>query len=444
MLSKKRAYEIINLITENSRFYTTVSIAFDEQGLTRFANSEIHQNVYSSDTEVTINIIEDKKISVVTTNVLEESELISTLRSAEEKIEHLPQGEIDLPKISDVEAIEIDNYCIELNDAFDISNRAELLKQGIEILDEGFIAAGAFSLTNTSLAWGNTMGLRRFSSSSNVNLNVMIIHESGVSGYINVDATKPEELDVIAEFNKSYNKARMGLKPISIEPGKYDVVLEPLAVGDLIKFTGYVGMNSKFYQDGMGCFTGRLGEKVLGDNVSIVDDGNNQNTAQLPFDFEGYKREKLSLVENGILKEIAYDTITALKEGKKTTGHSIGYKGEGGIPLNLVVSPGNSSLEDMIKSTKKGLLVSRFHYMNIVNPREGVLTALTRDGLFLIEDGEIKAPVHNLRFTDSIARIFNNVEEITSTREKAPGFVGPSYVPGMKIKDFQFTGKTEL
>lgn len=444
MLSKERAYEIINLIAENSKFYTTISIHFKEEGLTRFANSEIHQNVYNSDTEVTINVIHNKKISVVDTNVLENDDLIASLRSAEEKLNFLPEGEIELPKLSKSNIIEKDDYCMELNDAFNISNRAELLKNGMDMLDDGYIAAGAFSLTNMAIAWGNTKGVRRFTSSSNIYLNAMIIHESGATGCVDVNVSKPEELDVIAEFKKSYNKAKMGLNPISIEPGKYDVILEPLAVGDLIMFTGYVGMNSKFYQAGMSCFTGSLGEKVLGDNITITDDANNSNTAQMPFDFEGYERKKLNLVENGVLKEIAYDTITAIKEGKKTTGHSIGYSGEGGIPLNLVVSPGNSSLEEMIKSTKKGLLVSKFHYMNIVNPREGLLTALTRDGLFLIEDGEIKAPVHNLRFTDNIARIFNNVEAITNKREKTPGFFGTNYVPGMKIKDFHFTGKTEL
>lgn len=444
MLSKERAYEIINLIAENSKFYTTISIHFKEEGLTRFANSEIHQNVYNSDTEVTINVIDNKKISEVKTNVLENDDLIALLRSAEEKLKFLPEGEIDLPKLSDSNIIEKDDYCMELNEAFNISNRAELLKNGIDMLDDGYIAAGAFSLTNMAIAWGNTNGVRRFASGSNIYLNAMIIHESGASGCVDVNVSKPEELDVIAEFKKSYNKAKMGLNPISIEPGKYDVILEPLAVGDLIMFTGYVGMNSKFYQAGMSCFTGSLGEKVLGDNITIIDDVNNPNTNQMPFDFEGYERKKLNLVENGVLKEITYDTITAIKEGKESTGHSLGYSGEGGVPLNLVVSPGNSSLEEMIRSTKKGLLVSKFHYMNIVNPREGMMTALTRDGLFLIEDGEIKAPVHNLRFTDNITRIFNNVEAITSKREKTPGFFGTNYVPGMKIKDFHFTGKTEL
>jgi len=444
MLTKKRAYEIIDLISENSKYYTTIALAFKEEGLTRFANSEIHQNVYNCNTEVEINIIHDKKISSVTTNVLEDEALLRALRDAEEKLPFLPEGTIELPEMDSADPIEKEGYSEELNMAFSIQRRAELLKAGIVILEEDYIAAGAFSLTNDGIVWGNTNGVRRYLSSSDASFNAMVMHDSGASSYIDISAGQLADLDVVAEFEKLFVKAKKALNPISIEPGKYDVILEPLAVGNLVMFTGYIGMSSKFHQIGMSCFADSIGEKVLGDNITIVDDVNNPNTYPMTFDFEGYERKSLNLIENGVLNEIAYDTITAINAGTETTGHSVGYKGEGGIPLNLVVSPGNSSIEEMIKSTKKGLLVSRFHYMNIVNPRQGLLTALTRDGLFLIEDGEIKAPVYNLRFTDSIQNIFSNVEAITVDRKRTPSFIGTNYVPGMKIKDFHFTGKTEI
>ncbi|MDU1350721.1 metallopeptidase TldD-related protein [Clostridium faecium] len=148
------------------------------------------------------------------------------------------------------------------------------------------------------------------------------------------------------------------------------------------------------------------------------------------------------MFENGVFKNIISDSKNASILKEENTGHSLGY-GSGSVPLNLVMDGGNKTLEEIIKSTKKSLLVTRFHYMNVVNPRESLLTGLTRDGVFLIEDGEIKCAVKDMRFTESILNAFNNVEEISSDKQKIDFFLGPIIIPSMKIKDFHFTGKTE-
>lgn len=444
MLTKNRAYEIIDLITSHTNYYVAVDITMKQEGLTRFANSEIHQNVYNDDCEVKINLFGDKKISIVSTNVLDDGALLEALKDAENKLEFLPVGHLELPELKDSLEIVSESYNSSLNNEFDTLRRAELLKKSIDLLDDDFIAAGAFSLKNIVLAWGNSHGVKRYVSNSSVDLNAMVMHESGASGYIETSASDAKDIDVVREFTKAYNKSKQGLNPISIEPEKYDVILEPLAVGDILMYTGYIGANSKFHQIGMSCFTGKVGEQVMGSNINISDDIMHPKTNNLPFDFEGHPRQPLKIIEKGILKNIAYDTITAMAENKETTGHSVGYAGEGGIPLNLVMEGGNSSLDEMIQSTKRGLLVSRFHYMNIVDPTQGVLTALTRDGLFLIEDGKVTKPVYNLRFTDSINHVFNNVVELSKDREKTPGFFGNLYVPAIKVKDFSFTGKTQI
>ncbi len=444
MLNKKRAYEIIELIVANTDKYVTVEISEREEGLTRFANSEIHQNVYNLDCVLKINLFEGKKISLVSTNVLDDNSILDALKAAENKLKFLPEGTIQLPELQNLEEIYLDDYSLELNEEFNIRKRASLLKESIDMLDKEFIAAGAFSLTNKVIVWGNSNNVRRFASNSSVKLNAMIMHDDGASGYIQTSVSKASELNVLDQFTMAYNKAKMGLEPRSIEPGKYDVILEPLAAGNLVTFFSYIGANAKLHQNGMSCFTGEVGNQVMGDNITIKDDLNHPCTSGMPFDFEGYERKALSLIDKGVLKSLAYDTITAIEDNTETTGHSVGYAGRGGIPLNIVVDAGNSSIDEMIKSTKKGLLVCRFHYMNVVNPRQGLLTALTRDGLYLVEDGQIKYPVHNLRFTDSISNIFNNVESLTKDRRKTPSFFGTSYVPGMKVKNFSFTGKTEL
>lgn len=444
MLNKKKAYEIIDVITSCSKYYTTIYVNFMEKGLTRFSNSQINENVLINDTKVTINVIHDKKISTISTNDLANDSLIESLRKAEEKLAFLPKGKIELPKLADADEIEKDNYSVELTEKFGIHKRAKLLKEGIDTVDTEYIAAGSFSLIDTSVAWGNTEGVRRYYSNSEVDLDVMIIHDSGSSGYAKATTSNPNELNVLSEFEKAHKTAMLGVNRISIEPDDYEVILSPLAVSDLVLFTAYYGLNSKNYQSGISFLSNSIGKKVFGENITMTDDANSIYTNELPFDYEGNERKQLNIIENGVLKEIAYDSFTAIIDGKESTGHALDYTMKGGIPGNIIVNPGNSSLEEMIKSTKKGLLISRFWYMNVVNPRQGIVTALTRDGLFLIENGEIKSPVYNLRFTDSIQTIFNNVESISNNREKVKGYFGTSYVPAMKVKKAHFNGKTQL
>jgi predicted Zn-dependent protease len=178
---------------------------------------------------------------------------------------------------------------------------------------------------------------------------------------------------------------------------------------------------------------------VFGENITIRDDVNNENTMPLYFDFEAYERKTLDIIKNGVVKELAYDIKSAIKDGVETTGHSVGQSGMGGIPLNLVMEGGCDTLEGLIKSASKGILITRFHYMNVVDPRQALLTGLTRDGLFMIEDGKLKSGVKNMRFTESMLNAFNKVVGITNERKKTSGY----YVPAVKIEDFHFTGKTE-
>lgn len=443
MLNKNTAYQIIDLIESQAKFYTTVMIDYKEEGLTRFANSQIHQNVYNQDTQIEISVTSNKRTASVSTNVCDEASIIEALRKAESILEFIPEGDIELPELQNEEAIEHSSYCETLNDAFSISKRAALLKEGIEKIGPEYIAAGSLTLINTAMVWGNNRQVRRYANYTDVKMSGMVMHDSGASSYMSKSVSKAEDLDVVKEIENLYEKAQKALHPISIEPGSYDVVLEPLAVGGLASYAGYLGFSSKYHQMGVSCFSGKLGQKCLGENITITDDFRHDKTKYLPFDLEGIKRKPLNLVEKGVIGEIAYDQSMAIKAGTETTGHSVGT-GFGGLPLNMVMEAGDSSVEEMIQSTQRGLLVTRFHYMNIVSPKDGVLTALTRDGLYLIEDGKVVAPVYNLRFTDSIERIFNNVELISKERHTVQGFGSNIYMPAIKVKDFKFTGKTQI
>ncbi len=439
MLNRREAYDVIDKVLSYCKYYTMVSISSEEHGLTRFANSEIHQNVFNTDNSVTIKVYSGKKESKVSTNFLTEEGLRQAVMDAEENLKFMPDGEIEVPEVNAPEEIVSEEFDEELEKVFDTISRSKLIKEGIEFLEDNYTAAGALSLNKEAIAMGNSQGIRRYARLDNVDFSVVVTHRDGVSGYGEANSDNANEVNVLGEFKVAYNKAKMGINPLTIEPRSYTVILEPLAVADLLGYMNYIGFSARSAQMGTGYLTGRIGQKVFGENITIRDDVNNENTLALYFDFEAYERKTLNIIENGIVKELAYDIKSAIKDGVETTGHSVGQPGMGGIPLNLVMEGGNDTLEGLIKSTPKGILITRFHYMNVVDPRQALLTGLTRDGLFMIEDGELKSGVKNMRFTESMLNTFNKVVGITNERKKTSGY----YVPAVKIEDFHLTGKTE-
>ena len=169
-------------------------------------------------------------------------------------------------------------------------------------------------------------------------------------------------------------------------------------------------------------------------------------TPGLPFDFEGSPRQRVPLIENGIFRSTVHDRRTAKLSGVENTGHALPQPDSNGpMPLNMVMSAGDSSLEEMIASTEKGLLVTRLHYTNILNPMTMLLTGMTRDGLFKIEDGKVTNGLKNMRFTESVLHILNNVEELSKKLYKTETFWGGggTVAPAIKVNDFHFTSKTE-
>lgn len=442
MLNKNEVYSLMDKIIEKSKYKTSISLNYYENGLTRFANSEIHQNVYTSDCEVKITVLHDKKVSNVSTNLLTEDALIKALRDAEENLEFLPQGDYEYklpsePKIIEQEDEQINNRC-----NFTIEDRARLVKECIETLSDDFIGAGALSSGKNVMAIANTNGIKRFISNNTMNFSVVVMHKDGFSGYTEIEGNNPCEFDVRKAFKRAYDKARTGINPISIEPGAYDVILEPVAVSEFVAMGAYLGFSGEGLRKGNSFLTGKEGKKVFDERITMVDDWTSKESMAIPFDFEGYERKKVILIENGVFKGGVYDSRNAELVGKENTGHSTGFF-NGAMPLNIVINSGEKSIDTIIKESKKALLITRFHYINVVNEKEAILTGLTRDGVFLVEDGEIKCGVKNMRFTESIVDAFNNIEEISKEKEAVPFFMAPLNLPAMKINNFHLTGKTE-
>jgi predicted Zn-dependent protease len=191
---------------------------------------------------------------------------------------------------------------------------------------------------------------------------------------------------------------------------------------------------------------------MVDEKVTIYDDGLDPEGLQVPFDFEGIPKKKVTFFEKGVVKEVTYDSFTGGREGKDSTGHGlIAPNTSGPIPINLFMEGGESSLEEMIQSVRRGIYVTRFHYTNVVEPMRAVITGMTRDGTFLIEGGEIKRPIQNLRFTESILKALSQVTSISRDRRVCSEgtvysrrFVTGTIAPAMKIDGFNFSGVSAL
>ncbi len=443
MLSKEQAYAIIDQVVQAAEGVDVrVMVQASGSGLTRFANSEIHQNVFEDSVQVNVNLSQGKKRINFSTAILDEAGLKETVREMVQNLEFLPEGQEEPPLVSEPLLMEIVDFNDELDAACDVYKRAKLVKQCLDMLTPEYKAFGAVSYDTIQMAFGNSKGIKRFARVNSANFSALIADEQGGTGYAEITSNTPQDFDVIAAFERAYDKAKMNQNPMQIEPGAYTVILEQAAVGDILQYMSFIGFSGKSLQNQASFLTGKLGEKVFDEQLTIVDDHTNPNTVSLPFDFEGTPRQKVTIIEKGVAKDVVHDMASAQAAGVESTGHSVNMPHFGGIPLNIVVEGGDKTLEDIVKETDDGVLITRFHYMNPVNPREAMLTALTRDGVFKIKDGKIVGAIKNMRFTDSMLRALNSIEAISSDRVRTRSFFGNYYVPAMKIKDFRFTGKT--
>jgi predicted Zn-dependent protease len=210
----------------------------------------------------------------------------------------------------------------------------------------------------------------------------------------------------------------------------------------------YTGLGAVAMQEGRSFMVGKIGQQIVDPRVSIWDDGLDPAGIPTPFDFEGVPKQRVDFIEKGVARGVVYDSYRAGKEeDKESTGHALPAPNSmGPFPLNTFFAPGDATVEEMIESTERGVYVTRFHYTRPVEPTKLVITGMTRDGTFLIENGEIAYPVKNLRFTQSYLEALNNVEGIGREPQLLSGFSGlfRSSIPALKLGGFNFTGATEF
>jgi predicted Zn-dependent protease len=451
MIERESALNLLKkMVQESSADQTEAILLTEDSSLTRFAVSAIHQHVAEKNQTIVLRVVLGKRIAVVTTNILKLSSIKKFLKKAISLAKVLqPNDEfISLPGPKRLH--EINTFSKKMS-RLTPDQKAKRIKSILTIANEkGLKASGAFSNGEVELAVVNSLGVEAYQKFSDLFVHLIVENENS-SGYASVVTRDPDQLDTDALVQEAARKT-VREEPIQIEPGEYDVILEPYAVSELLSFLGYLGFHALAIQEGRSFFSNRLGEKMVDEKITIYDDGLDSDGLQVPFDFEGIPKKRVTFFERGVAKEVTYDSFTAGREGKESTGHGlIAPNTAGPIPINLFMEGGESSLEEMIKSVQRGIYVTRFHYSNVVEPMKAVITGMTRDGTFLIKGGEITKPVKNLRFTESILKALSQVTAISKERRicsegtvYSRRFVTGTVAPAMKIEGFNFSGVSSL
>jgi len=445
MLGEKRVHEITDRVLSLSRAdQTEVLLLGDDTQLTRFANSYIHQNVATRDIEVRVRVVMGKKIGVASTNDLSPESLERVVEAAMEIARYQPDNPdfVSLPEpmpITPVDAF------VEATATCTPEERAKAVRGICRYATENkLIASGAFSTSASEIAIANSLGIFAYTVSTMADLNTVIMSDTS-AGYASRTSMDVRQIDSEAIGREAVDKALRSRNPTDIEPGEYTVILEEYAVAEILDYLSYVGFSALAVQEGRSFMADSFGKRIVGENISIWDDGFDSQGLPMPFDFEGVPKQRVDLIQRGIARAVVYDTYTANREGKRSTGHALPAPNTfGPIPLNLFMAPGDVSKEEMLSSTSRGLWVTRFHYVNVVHPLKAVLTGMTRDGTFWIEGGEIAYPVKNLRFTQGILEALSHVEQIGRQLALQKAWLGATVVPALKITSFNFTGATEF
>jgi len=422
---------------------TEVVLTYNRSALTRFADSYIHQNVAEETPSLTVRAVFGKRVGTASTAILDDEGVARVLEQAATIARLAPENE-DFPGLPDPAGEPAQAPYSAATVAASPEARAGAAGLICTLAREaGLRASGSVTTTGQEIAVANSRGVFAYTALSSAAIVAVATGEDG-SGYAQEQALDLAALDVEAAARRAVNVGRRAQRPAALPPGEYTVILQPEAVADIAMFLSLLGFGGQAVYEGRSFVAGKRGERVLGENVTIWDDGSDPAGQPLPFDFEGLPRQRLSLIERGVAGDIALDSLYAHKLGLPNNGHALpgAAASVGPIPINVFIAPGQATVEEMIRSTDRGLLVTHFHYTRVVHPLHVIITGMTRDGTFQIEHGEVTGPVKNLRYTQSYLEALRRVEAIgAATRLAGEGIA--VRVPALKIGGFAFTGVTE-
>lgn len=422
---------------EEADFFLNVQ----EQGLTRFANNSIHQNVAHSNAQLHIRATVGKRLGRAVTNDLSDQGIAWAVDRARLNATLMPEDPGFLGLASPLPTPTVSSYDPATAD-YNPEDRAGIVATVCrKARHHGLEASGACRTGTQETAVASTTGVRAYHAGTFAGLLNTTMSDTS-SGWSKGGSWRISEIDAESSADEAINKTLEGANPRAIDPGNYTVVLDYYAVDDILAALSLYGMGAQAVQEGRSWMNGILGQSVMSPSVSIWDDGADLEGWPVPFDAEGMPKHRVDIVAEGVVGGPVHNSYTAGKEGLSSTGHQINFTGAP-YATNLFMATGDGTREQMIASTPRGLYITRFHYTRLVHNTGCVMTGMTRDGTFLIENGRISYPVKNLRFTQSYLETLAGVALVgnqTKLLLNEAGFA--TRVPMLKLLGFNFTGVT--
>lgn len=422
---------------------TEVMVWSGNDELTRFTHNMVHQNVAVSDVSVRIRAIAGKRTGVATTNALDDASLREAAARALEIAKFAPEDP-DLPPLSSCgHAQPPEGAFVRQTAGASPQNRAQMCDAIFKTAQEhDYWCAGYVTTSSSGVTIVNSSGTRASFDGTDAGVNVKM-NAGDSTGFAEAYDNDVTRLDAHAIGRTSAQKARESAGPRSVEPGEWTVILEPAAFGELFSYLAD-HFSAQAFDEGSSFLSEGLEKSYLGENVTISDDYAHPLNPGMPFDYEGHPTQRLDLVEHGVAKNVVTDSYWSHKLGRTNTGHALpAPNAYGPQAAHIVVAPGSKPTGELIAETKRGLLVTRFWYIRTVDKKKTIVTGMTRDGTFLIEDGKILGGVRNMRFNQSIIEALKHCE-FSNALHRTGGYSYSLVVPAAKIARFTFSSGTQF
>jgi len=416
-----------------------VNLSGEERGNVRYARNEVSTSGSLTNQNLVVQSSFGKKVGTATIDEFDDASLEKVVRRAEELARLAPENPEYMGVLGPQTYLKANGF-FDTTASITPDTRAEAVAKSLQLTrDARLTAAGFMEDRHGYSAMMNSKGLFAYYPSTNVNFSLTVRTEDGKgSGYVARGYSDITKLNTAAATSIAIQKARGSAEARAIEPGKYTVILEPTAAVVLLENV-FFNMDARSADEGRSYFSksggkSRLGDKIVDERVTIYSDPTNAELPASPWSGDGQAQQKTMWIEKGVVKNLSYSRYWAQKQGKKPLPG----------PNNVIMMGGNSSLDDMIKSTQRGILVTKLWYIREVDPQTILLTGLTRDGTFYIENGKIKHPVKNFRFNESPIIMLNNLEALGKPERVVSTESDQNYlIPPMKIREFTFTSLSD-
>jgi PmbA protein len=420
--------------------------------ITRYSHSSIHQNAISDETHATVRAIVGKAVGVVTTNSLAPADLRRTLADAA-SLARASRPDEDWPGVAEPEPVPATSSFHEETAAISAQAQAQWIAGICGVVPSGMRAAGTAQIEVTEDAVANTRGVAAYAPTTMAYLRALVLSDSYVgSGYAEELSMRADALHPKAIAARATEKCALDRDRTQLPPGDYEAVFEELAVAEVLRIVSLTGLGGQAVREGRSFMAGRIGERVTGENFTLLDHATDARTIAVPFDVEGTPKRKVVLVERGVARGPVYDRTSAKAMGARSTGHAADPSryAAGGHAGHLAMAGGPATREELIGAVERGVLITRFHYTNTPDPRAATMTGTTRDGTFLVENGKITRALANVRYTMSALELFDGIDLLGPQRLARDWWSSNGMgsviclVPPIKVRRATITGSSPI